>query len=61
MLGMLGVGDPQHVAGELDDHMLEATAGAQQGHVLGPGVGDGVQRALHTPVEATGAIHSARR
>ena len=53
-LGVIGVLDPQDIARELDDRVLEAPSGADEGHAPLPGVADGRERAVHAPVGAGG-------
>src|SRR5690606_8201427 len=52
VLGVVGVLDAEHVAGELDDHVLHPRAGGQQGHVGRARVLDGPQRPLRAAVGA---------
>ncbi len=47
---MLGVGDPQHVAGELDERMLEPAAGAEERDRGLTRPADRAQRAVHARV-----------
>ena len=55
-LGMVGVLDPENVARELDDRVLEPPSGAHEGHAALASVADGAEGAVHVPVR-TGGRH----
>jgi len=46
-LGVVGVSEPENVAREPEDRVLEAGSGRDQGHAAFPRVADGPERALH--------------
>src|SRR5262245_2473562 len=53
-LSVIGVSDPENVARELDDRVLEATSGADQWYASLARVADGLKRAVHAPIRAGG-------
>jgi hypothetical protein len=53
-LGMLGVLEPEDVARELDDRVLEAPSGADERDAPLPGEADGSKRAIHAAIRAAG-------
>src|SRR5262245_11402621 len=58
-LCVVGVSEPENVARELDDRVLEAASGADERHAPLARVADGRQRALHAPVRARGRDEEA--
>ncbi len=52
VLGVLGIFDPEDVAGELQNDVLEPATGTQEGDILGPGEGDRRQGPLQAAVGA---------
>jgi hypothetical protein len=51
-LGVVGVLDPEDVARELDDRVLEATSGADEGYAALACMANGAERPVHVPVRA---------
>src|SRR5262245_46777950 len=49
---MIGVSEPENVARELDDRVLEASSGAEERHAALPRVPDGRERAFHAAIRA---------
>src|SRR5262245_10759224 len=49
---MVGVSEPENVARELDDRVLEAASGPDEGNTALAGVSDGRQGAVHAAIRA---------
>src|SRR5438132_8963034 len=49
-LGVVGVSEPENVARELDDRVLEAASGTDEGNSPFPRVADRRERAVHAAV-----------
>src|SRR6266542_557675 len=59
-LGMIGVLEPEDVARELDDRVLEATSRAHERDATLPGEANGGERAIHAAIRARGRDEQAR-